>query len=638
MTPYFFDSETYPIQPGLLAPPVVCLQDEGGIRTGAAIRDAWETALRSGRLIVAHSAAYDTAVLATAFPDLLEEILLAYEEDRIVDTKVREALLLIALGRAFGQSYSLAECCKRHGIDHGYNVNADGKKAEAWRVRYAELEGVPVDQWPADAVRYAELDVSNLRALYEAQAARAPESWYADQFRQTRADFWLHLATCWGMKTDPEAVEEFTRKIEAEHVEVGGRLKSAGLVRATGVKNQAAAQEHMATTRLGLGLPIRLTEGGEKAHPKGLAVGVRPDDPKHTGLAAKLCQETGDPLLIDYARYTSIAALRSRAWRMAAGYDTPIQPRFNVLMETGRTSCSKGEKSGPTNGDQVQNVHREPGVRECYIPRPGRWFLSVDWSSAEMHTFAQAMAWQQGQLGDLGKALNAGKDPHSVLGAALAGQTYEDFRADLKGSDPERRARAKGFRQMAKAGNFGFPGGMGIPSFREYAAASYGVILSEEEARELKTAWFSRAPEARQYFKDVDATLEINGGITHHRSDRLRGRVAYCAACNSYFQGLAADMAKAAGWRIMRECYTGAGPLRGSRIVNFIHDEFLLEVPADVDLANAAALRTVEIMEDAGREWCPDVPVRAEPALMERWIKAAEPAYDAAGRLVPWSR
>lgn len=622
MTRLYFDLETYPIKPGLLAPPPVCIQwavDSGGvcIEVGAeAIERRITMALRAGYTLIAHNAPFDMAVLCATFPHLIGPIFDAFEDGRVQDTQVRETLLLIAKGRLTGASKSLAGSCDRHRIDHKYNVGEDGKKDEYWRTRYAHLVDTPLARWPEAAVRYAKLDITNLRALYQSQE-RYPAP-LKNQADQTRAAMWLHLASCWGMKTDRAAVEAFTERVEAEHVKMRDFLKGTGLVRADGTRNLAAAREYMSRTCARLGLPVQKT------------------DTDLVSLAADTCKETGDETLIKYARYTSIAALRGRAWRMAAGYDTPIQPRFNTIVETGRTSCTKGAKGGATNGDQTQNVHQEHGVRECYVPRPGYALLSSDWSSAEMHTFAQVMKWQQGQLGQLGQALNAGRDPHSVMGCKLAGLSYDAFRNDLKHGDAATRKATKRFRSMAKPANFGFPGGMGITSFRKFAAGGYGMAFSEAEARVLKDTWMASYPEVRPYFKQVDRTLEINGGtIVHHMSERVRGDVSYCSACNSYFQGLAADMAKAAGWAIMRECYEEGGPLFGCRIVNFIHDEFLMEVP--ILRADLCARRVVEIMEDAGRTWCPDVPVRAEPALMLKWNKAAEPVYDADGKLEIWT-
>lgn len=109
---------------------------------------------------------------------------------------------------------------------------------------------------------------------------------------------------------------------------------------------------------------------------------------------------------------------------------------------------------------------------------------------------------------------------------------------------------------------------------------------------------------------------------------------------NTFFQGLAADGAKHAGFNIARECYLedpyGEGPtdLYGCRTVLFLHDEFILEVPEE--RAHDACMRLCYVMERSMRDYIPDVMVRAEPALMRRWYKGAEIMHDENGRLIPW--
>ena len=60
---------------------------------------------------------------------------------------------------------------------------------------------------------------------------------------------------------------------------------------------------------------------------------------------------------------------------------------------------------------------------------------------------------------------------------------------------------------------------------------------------------------------------------------RLRAAATYCARHNTIFQGLAADGTKLAMWKLWRN---------GFRIVNFIHDEFLIEVPEQANYTEAA--------------------------------------------------
>lgn len=185
-------------------------------------------------------------------------------------------------------------------------------------------------------------------------------------------------------------------------------------------------------------------------------------------------------------------------------------------------------------------------------------------------------------------------------------------------------------------GNFGLPGGLGALRLRAYAKASYGVELDEDQAIALRDQWFAMLSEARPYFSLISRLTEIDGEIVQVRSHRVRGDVGFTDAANGFFQALAADCAKDAGFYLAEACYTKTGsPLFGCRIVNFVHDEFIFEVPEDPARAHAAAMAANEIMEAAGRRWMPDVPPKSEPALMRRWYKGAEAVYEN-GLLRPW--
>jgi hypothetical protein len=98
---------------------------------------------------------------------------------------------------------------------------------------------------------------------------------------------------------------------------------------------------------------------------------------------------------------------------------------------------------------------------------------------------------------------------------------------------------------------------------------------------------------------------------------RLRGFPRYCAARNTPFQGLAADGGKRALYRLIRE---------GFRVVNFIHDEALIEFRIGAD-HTALAERVKQVMIDEMRSVVPDVPVTCEYALMRRWYKGAKALF-----------
>jgi DNA polymerase I-like protein with 3'-5' exonuclease and polymerase domains len=139
----------------------------------------------------------------------------------------------------------------------------------------------------------------------------------------------------------------------------------------------------------------------------------------------------------------------------------------------------------------------------------------------------------------------------------------------------------------------------------------------------------------RQYFSKISDECGFEGSFSavQVRSGRVRGGVGYCDGANTYFQGLIADGARAATYQAVKAQYTRGDPLEGCRAVAFVHDELILEAPAD--RAPAAAARLSEIMVSAMRAYLPDLDVRATPHLMRRWYKDAEPVFSD-GVLVPW--
>jgi DNA polymerase I-like protein with 3'-5' exonuclease and polymerase domains len=102
---------------------------------------------------------------------------------------------------------------------------------------------------------------------------------------------------------------------------------------------------------------------------------------------------------------------------------------------------------------------------------------------------------------------------------------------------------------------------------------------------------------------------------------RLRAAASYAARHNTVFQGLAADGAKLGLWKLWRAGY---------RVVNFVHDEVLVEVPTDSNLlAHAGRIR--QLMIEGMREVVPDIRVDVEYAACDRWYKNAKPVFDGAG-------
>lgn len=191
-------------------------------------------------------------------------------------------------------------------------------------------------------------------------------------------------------------------------------------------------------------------------------------------------------------------------------------------------------------------------------------------------------------------------------------------------------------RQMMKAFVFGAPGGMGHKKMVAYAKKSYGVDIDEAQSKLLMQRYRQWLPEVATYFDGISAaTATGSANIEQLRSNRVRGKVGFTDACNGLFQGLAADGAKAALWEVTKRCYAvPSSNLYGSRPVCFIHDEIGLEVP--VEQSHEAAMEQERVMCDVMEQWTPSIPSRASPALMRRWYKGADRAWNRHKRLVPW--
>lgn len=618
------DTETDCFAPARMAPPlvVVSIADERGPRLHhvadgpAPVEGLLTAAAQQQCRIVGQNIAYDMAVLIAQWGYLAPLVFAAYNADAVTDTMVRQKLLDIAAGCYRGVMnpqtgefksyfYGLDALAERH-------LGLKLQKDQYWRTHYAELLEVPIDRWPAEARDYALEDASATLGVCIAQSDFARDrsgfgpAVLVDQYRQTRADLVLHLIATWGIRTDAAGVEILRQGAQDTLDELRDVLLREGLLRTNGSRNMKGAAERMRGVMAAQGKEPVLTEKG------GIC------------LDADACRDSGDSVLISYSTYAKAQNVLSRDVRhMQKGIKLPLHTRFDSLMETGRTSSS---------GPNLQNQSRKKGTREVYVPRPGFVFCACDFDKAELHTLAQ-VCYKLIGYSRLGESLNGGFDPHLDVGARIIRIGYDE--AKQRAKEPE----IKEARRRAKPANFGFPGGMGPKGFCAYARNAYGIDFSEAEATALYDVWIEQWIEMKEYFKMIRRLVGHagSGTIRHLYSGRIRGDIPYTVACNSFFQGLAADGAKAAMFEVARRQYSvPSSALYGCRTVNFIHDELLVEVPAHRERAHAAAFELRDVMVAEFNRWVPDCPVHATPALMYRWSKSADPVYDAEGYLIPW--
>lgn len=615
------DTETCLIAAGKLAPELVCVTTCGESLQPSLMHwtDSFETVRELFRKeqLVLQNGAYDMAVLAAQYPALLPDIFEALFDSRVVDTRLNQRLIDLAQGQLDGYK-------DRHGTFHKrmYSLDAlsqlygfGAMEKDLWRLRYGELRSIPLAVWPEGAKTYATTDALRTYQVYAKQ--QYYEEFLVDAPAQARAAFALHLMSCRGIVTDLAACDKFIASTREDIARARALLEAKGLTDPNGKRNMKPAREYMTRVCNDIGIPVPMT----KPSP-----GKSPDWQPSVCLDAEACSSTGDPVLAAYSTYTSASTLIKKAELLRQGaFGTPLQTSYEPLLETGRTSSRA--PMPPMVGDNFQNIRRAPGMRECFIPRPGYVLCSVDYSMAELRTVAQICLWVLGRS-ELAKALNAGQDVHCVLAANMLGESYDWTIANKK--DP----RVKEYRQLAKPGNFGAWGGLGPKAFVAFCAAQ-GTRISEAQARMVLDTWKATWPETTDYFAWIQKMLG-DGQATYRAfvSGRVRGNINFTTAANNGFQALAADAAKSALLPIAYECYVDkSSALYGSRPLLFIHDEVIAELPESS--AHEAAYRLRDLMVQCFNKYVPDVPVTAEPAIARRWYKEMETLL-VDGRLTCW--
>ncbi len=676
------DTETSLFGPGNMAPRLTCVsfawREGDEIKTELlSHREGAREMMRllseaiAGKVTLAlQNGPYDFAVLANEYPEALPLIFDAHEAGAIHDTMYAEQLIDIASGllrMEFNEETGEYKSNKSYGLENLTRIHLWWPPyKDSWRLRYAELRDVPIKDYPEAAAIYPKKDAEGPLRVAEKQrkiaAGIAPHDPLVAMLAHVcRTYMALHLVAVWGEELDPEravALEACMREFSAGFVP---ELEECGLVlRTMRGKNAGKLTKKLARLRelvaadamernvfesacvtvedvladpAGYLPEEMLTDGGKKGMPQ-------------IKCAADVLADCVDPRLKAMAGFLEAEKLRSSFGTPMLQFGRgPVHSRYG-LAETGRTTCSGGGKRNRT-GFNVQQMPRkmpkklsalmretigeELDPRSCFVARPGWVQSSSDYNSLEMVTLAQACKWLVG-YSTLGDALNEGLDPHTLFASDMLHCSYEDALARYKAEEPE----AVAMRQRAKVGNFGAGGGIGAKKFCKYAKAQ-GVALALEESKRVLDLYRSRWKEMRGYFEIANDSLQ--GGtatMVGLASDLVRGGVGYTDWCNGNFQELAAYGATKAVWRVVRECYDARlkSALFGSRATAFIHDEVRAEHP--IECGHEAAERLSEVMRDEMQQVCPDIIVRIEPCLTERWYKAAKTVRDENGRLQVW--
>jgi DNA polymerase I-like protein with 3'-5' exonuclease and polymerase domains len=647
--------------------------------------------LHSQADFVAHNASFDFAVVRKALKDPLPWVEAAHS-GRLHDTMILDALIRLARDDSYPNPRDLGTLSKLY---LGVVIDKD----DPFRLRYSELLDRSWDSVDVGFFRYAIKDAIATRKLWDALRRIA-----ADLIKPFEGDLLSGAVDQFGILTESLQVRG---AIALSEIERNGVALDRSLVESTRKKLSEEIESLIEQIR---SLPE--TEGLFKySRSGGLVLTASMKPATNQGRLLEILEAISEELLLEdvpqsektkkitssikyWGQYSERSVFLSlwvrleevaKLFQFFAGLKSErIHPRYTTLVRTGRTSAS---------GPNIQQLPRTGGFREMIVPSRGSLFLGIDYSAIELRTLAAVLERRYGRS-RLADVLREGVDPHAFTASMFRGVSLDEF---------SRLVDRKKLRQQAKALNFGIPGGLGAKSLVSYAATTYGVDLSLEEATLFRDRLIGEIyPELGEYLKedsigtlssnlrtsafrvrscfDSDGTLgavrrivsgkgrssgeaygeafvsriwdslrtlnqnpklrdliaQRQGGDLLFRelffspvvtiTGRLRGRVGFSQSRNTPFQGIAADGAKIALWNLFRS---------GFRVVAFIHDEFLIELPVDSDHTEEAS-RIDRILCESMERLSGSVPISCEYALSERWYKEAEAVFDDRKKLRLW--
>jgi site-specific DNA-methyltransferase (adenine-specific) len=369
-----------------------------------------------------------------------------------------------------------------------------------------------------------------------------------------------------------------------------------------------------------------------------------------------------------------------------------VHPTYTTMVRTGRTSCAN---------PNVQQIPRDGDFRQAFVASPGHFLLAVDYSAIELRTLAAVCWQRYGQsaLADLLKQSRDPHEYTAAMMLGVPVDEFGQWKKNETLKDQYVRARqaAKavnfgvpgglGAQRLMEYAKSTYHVDMTLEEARQrrerlttvykeldsYLAEDAVAIVARNLQAQVKDArnelgdlhltcvrkilegnpkksdgtpyrpsfvdrvWESLARLNRN--PDVKEALETRqpGEALAKRvcqagvatlTGRIRGRVKYSQARNTPFQGLAADSAALALFELIKE---------GFRIVGFIHDENLVEMPDEGGYVSEATVNRVrEIMCRAMESvLAGGIPVDCEAALSTCWSKGAK-LIVRNGTVFPW--
>ena len=305
-------------------------------------------------------------------------------------------------------------------------------------------------------------------------------------------------------------------------------------------------------------------------------------------------------LILEYRTLEKLRSTYLEPMPRLADAQGRIHTTFNQLATaTGRLSSSN---------PNLQNIPVRgqfgPRMRACFTARKGCKLVSADYSQIELRVLAHCS-----QDPTLLEAFRNDQDIHSSTASVLFDVPTTEVSSDQ--------------RRNAKTINFGLVYGMGPQKLAQE------LKISLTEAKEFIERYFSKLQQLKAFYEQVEANAKEHGYVTtligrrrnvpeiQSGNNQMQSQ-ARRQAINTVIQGSAADIIKIA---MLRTAQDAELKTLKARLVLQVHDELLLEVPAEN--AEAAAKRLADIMTGVHPGGTAlDVPLKVDYGIGDGWHEA----------------
>ena len=309
------------------------------------------------------------------------------------------------------------------------------------------------------------------------------------------------------------------------------------------------------------------------------------------------------PLPAKIIEYRQYAKLKNTYVDALPALVNPRTARVHATFQQAVAATGRLSSSDPNLQNIPIRTREGREIRSAFLPgEPGWILLSADYSQIELRVLAHFSRDEA-----LCAAFDRGDDIHTQVAAQVFGVSDRDV-------NPEMRRRAK-------AVNFGVL----------YGQSAFGLAKSlnieQDEAATFIAAYFQRYPGVDKFLAEILEGCRTNGYVKTilGRRRAIRGvrpeaprqrNLPERTAINTVIQGSAADLIKLAMLAVHRSL---AKRNFAARLLLQIHDELLLEAPADEldrlaelvrgEMAGVASLAVPLVVDvKTGRNWAQTEP------------------------------